>query len=203
MKTKLFSLFAVITIFTACNSSTPKEEKAKLETYTSKEIGWTIEIPAGFQSLSQSRIAANEQKGKEAIGKVAEGDIKMDSLRHLVNFQKNQFNSFGATIEPYTEKKAGDYLANNQLVKNLIFDTYTNQKIKVDTLSGRENIAGQTFHTFNIKIYGPTGEVLMNQLMFNQLIKGYDFGVNINYNNEADKEKLLDAFRSSSFIREN
>jgi len=185
-------------IFSACNSS-PKQEKPKLETYTSQEIGWTIEIPTGFQSLSQSRIAANEQKGKEAIGKVAEGDIKMDSLRHLVNFQKNQFNSFGATIETYTEKQAGDYLANNQLVKKLIFDTYTNQKIKVDTLSGREPIAGQIFNTFYIKIYGPSGEVLMNQIMFNQLIKGYDFGVNINHNNEADKEALLNAFKNSKF----
>ncbi|TCC93598.1 hypothetical protein EZ428_02170 [Pedobacter frigiditerrae] len=202
MKTILFSIFAVITIFIACNSS-PKQEKPKLETYTNEEIGWTIEIPAGFQSLSQSRIAANEQKGKEAIGKVAEGDIKMDSLRHLVNFQKNQFNSFGATIEPYAEKKAGDYLVNNQLIKKLIFDTYTNQKIKIDTLSGKEEIAGLTFQTFNIKIYGPTGEVLMNQIMFNQLIKGYDFGVNINYNNETDKENLLNAFKNSSFIKEN
>ncbi|RZK34601.1 MAG: hypothetical protein EOO90_30560 [Pedobacter sp.] len=201
MKTKLCFLLISITIFIGCNSSSPKEEKAKVQTYASNEIGWTIEIPAGFQSLSQSRIAANERKGKEAIGKVAEGDINMDSLRHLVNFQKNQFNSFGATIEPYTEKEAGNYIANNQLVKKLIFDTYSNQKIKVDTLSGKEEIAGRTFHTFNIKIYGPTGEVLMNQMMFNQLIKGYDFGVNINYNNEADKETVLNAFKNSSFIK--
>ena len=194
MKIKLFFLSAVSAIFSACNSS------PKLETYTSKEIGWTIEIPAGFQSLSQSRIAANEQKGKEAIGKVAEGDIKMDSLRHLVNFQKNQFNSFGATIERYTQKKTGDYIVNNRLIRALIYDTYANQKIKVDTLSGRMNVAGLSFYTFSIKIYGPTGEVLMNQIMFNQFIKGYDFGVNINYNNEADKEILLKTFFNSKFV---
>jgi hypothetical protein len=199
MKTKLCALFAIITLFIACNSSSTKEEKPKLQTYTCKEIGWTITIPAGFKALSKSRIEANEKKGKEAIGKVAEGDIKTDSLQHLVNFQKNQINSFGATIEPYIEKQSGDYLVNNQLIKKLIHDTYVNQKIKIDTLSGKEEIAGQTFNTFNIKIYGPNGEVLMNQIMFNKLIKGYDFGVNINYNNETDKETLVKAFKNSKF----
>jgi hypothetical protein len=199
MKIYYFILVASIILFSSCNSSTPKEEKTKVETYTSKEIGWTIEIPTGFQSLSQSRIAANEQKGKQAIEKVAEDDIKMDSLRHLVNFQKNQFNSFGATIERYIQKKTGDYIVNTRLIRSLIYDTYTGQKIKVDTLSGREEIAGQKFNAFYIKIYGPTGEVLMNQIMFNQLINGYDFGVNINYNNEADKESLFNAFKNSKF----
>ncbi len=199
MKIHLLIGLLYLALFISCNNGTPKEEKVKLETYTNRELGWTITIPAGFQSLSQSRIAANEQKGKEAIGKVAEGDIKIDSLRHLVNFQKNQFNSFSATIEPYIEKQAGAYTANNQLIKKMIYETYTNQKIRVDTVSGKELINGKPFHAFYITIYGPTGEVLMNQIMLNQLMKGYDFGVNINYNNENDKEIILGAFKNSIF----
>ncbi|MFA6275411.1 MAG: hypothetical protein WC622_01605 [Pedobacter sp.] len=198
MKANHIFFIVLLSAVTACNSPI-KKEVPKLERYTSNEIGWTIEIPNGFQSLSKSRIEASLQKGKEAVGKVAEGNIETSELVNLVNFQKNQFNSFFATIEAFKEKD--DFFKSNQLIKKLIFDTYTNQKIKVDTLSGKETIAGQTFNTFIIKIHGPTGEILMNQIMFNQLIKGYNFGVNINYNNETDKKILLDAFKQSKFAK--
>ncbi|TKC12832.1 hypothetical protein FA048_04235 [Pedobacter polaris] len=201
MKSNLLYLLIFASVLLACNSSTPKTDEPKFETYTSKEIGWTIEIPKGYKPLSQNRIEANEKKGKEALGKVAEGEVSNTNLIHLVNFQKNQFNSLSATAEPYDLSRDGEYIANNQLVKKLIFDTYTNQKIKVDTLSGTAIIAGNTFYTFNIKLYGPSGEVLMNQIMYNQLIKGYDFGVNINYNNETDKDILINAFKNSKFSK--
>ncbi|WP_316769878.1 hypothetical protein [Pedobacter frigiditerrae] len=197
MKRISLLLITSIVVFAACNSSTPKEEKPKPGIYTSLEVGWTIKIPQGFQSLSKSRIEANMQKGKEALNKVAEGKVETDGAINLVNFQKNQFNSLFALIESCEDQER--FLRNNQKVRKLIFDTYTNQEIKVDTLSGREEIAGQTFNTFYIKIYGPSGEVLMNQIMFNQFIRGYDFGVNINYNNETDKQTLLNAFKNSTF----
>ena len=199
MKFNILVIIFLAGILSACNSSAPKDETPKSTTYTSKEVGWTIEIPEGYKPLSKNRMEANEQKGKEALGKVAEAEISTSGLLHLVNFQKNQFNSFSATAEKFDIKSDGDYWANNQAVKKLIYDTYTNQKIKVDTASGKELIAGRDFNTFNIKIYGPSGEVLMNQIMYNQLIKGYDFGVNINYNNDTDKEVLINAFKSSKF----
>lgn len=201
MKLHINYFILFVTLFAACNSSTPKEEKQKGEIFTSKEVGWTIEIPNGYQPLSQNRMKVNEQKGKEALGKVTDSEVSGDNLIRLVNFQKNQFNSFLATAEAYDLNRDGEYSANNQMVKKLIFDTYINQKIKVDTLSGTEVIAGQKFYTFNIKLYGPSGEVLMNQVMYNQLIKGYDFGVNINYNNETDREVLINAFKNSKFVK--
>lgn len=199
MKKNLFLLLTFISFLSACNLSAPKEEETTPKIYNCKEIGWTIEIPKGFQSLSKNRMEANAEKGKAAIGKVTEGEIKTDGLKHLVNFQKNQFNSLNATIEAYKEKQDGDYIKNNQTVKKLIFDAYASQKIKIDTVSGKEMIAGYLFNRFDIKIYGPNHEVLINQIMFNQLIKGYDFGVNINYNNNVDKESLIRAFEKSKF----
>lgn len=196
---KPYILLLFLTTLLACNYSNPKQEETKPVTYDSKEIGWTIEIPAGYKPLSKNRVEANEQKGKEALGEVAEAEISTSGLLHLVNFQKNQFNSLNATAQAFDLQSDGDYLANNQALKKLIYDTYTNQKIKVDTTSGKELIAGRDFNTFNIKIYGPSGAVLMNQMMYNQLIKGYDFGVNINYNNDTDKQVLINAFKSSKF----
>lgn len=199
MKTNtiIFVLFAAI--FAACTPSTPKEEKPKPETFTSPEIGWTIEIPAGFKLLSQNRSKENEQKGRAVMENATGQKIETGKMINLVNFQKNQFNSFNSTLQPYDESIDGDYLQTNRLTKEAIYDTYTHQKIKVDTASFTENVSGQIFQGFSIKIYGPNGDVIMKQLMLSQLRKGYDFGVNINYNNEADYQLLWNAFKNAKF----
>ncbi|MBB2146364.1 hypothetical protein GM921_12760 [Pedobacter sp. LMG 31464] len=199
MKTNLL-FFVLLCALGACNSQA-KKEGTKLESYTSTEIGWTIEIPAGYKLISQAKIEASDKKGKEAVDKVYEGEVNTDSLKHLASFQKNQLNLFDSTIEPYVEKQPGDYEANNKLIKQLIFDTYHKQGIKADTLSSKENIQGQQFNAFHIKVYGPNGTEIMNQIMFSKIIKGYDFGVNISYNNEADKKILLDSFKQSKFAK--
>lgn len=199
MKIKILILLALSYTLSSCGSSPQPEETGKPINYNSKEIGWTIIIPAGYKLISKAKIDVNDQKGKEAIGQVYNGEVTVDSLQHLASFQKNQFNIFDSTIERYDEKRPGEYEKNNQELRKLIFDTYSNQKIKADTSSGKETIQGHVFHAFYIKIYGPNGEPLMNQIMYGTLINGYDFGVNINYNNEIDKNLLINAFKKSKF----
>ena len=201
MKPTLYFLTLFGIFFAACNSSNSKEEKAKLETYTSKEIRWTIEIPEGYTKLSKTRLEANEKKWKQALANANDNETTNSKSLLLVNFQKNQFNSLLATAQVFDLTQDGDYLVNRQIVKKMIYDTYTNQKIKIDTLSATEVIAGQKFQTFNITLFGPNGEVLLNQLTYNKLINGYDFGISINYNNEMDKKILIDAFKKSKFVK--
>lgn len=200
IKILIYSCLAFsVSFILGCNSPSTKEEKPTQESYTSKEIGWTVEIPTGYKLTSQTKMDADDQKGKEAIGKVYQGELKLDSLKHLISFMKNQFNSFDSTIEPYEEIEPGEYAENNVLIRKLVFDTYHKQGIKIDTSSARLDLKGQIFNAFYIKIYGPNGEVALNQIMYSKMIKGYDFGVNINYNNEADKKVLVNAFMSSNF----
>lgn len=199
MRSKILIPITIGCIFASCSSSNPPEEILKPTIYNSKEIGWTIEIPAGYKLISKAKIEVNDQKGKEAIGEVYDGEVTADSLQHLASFQKNQLNIFDSTIERYEEKELGEYEKNNQELKKLIFDTYSKQKIKADTSSGKETIQGHVFHAFYIKVYGPNGTPLMSQIMYATLINGYDFGVNINYNNEIDKNLLINAFKKSKF----
>lgn len=200
IKILIYSCLAFsISFILGCNSSSTKEEKPIQKNYTSKEIGWTVEIPTGYKLTSRTKMDADDQKGKEAIGKVYQGELKVDSLKHLISFMKNQFNSFDSTIEPYEETRPGEYAENNILIHKLIFDTYHKQGIKIDTSSAKITVKEQLFNAFYIKIFGPNGEVALNQIMYSKMIKGYDFGVNINYNNEADKKVLVNAFMSSNF----
>jgi hypothetical protein len=199
------SIIILLCVFlSACTSSTKIDKPVAVlpeneGTYVNYELGWSIDIPAGFESLSDNNRLLNEQKGREAIAKANGVNVKTDSLIHLVNFQKNQFNQFAATLQSYNQKENGSYVKSISLTNKAIFDAYVNQKIKVDTVSGKENIAGMPFHTFYIKIYGPTGDVILNQIIYSSLLQGNDFSVSINYNNEADKKAMLDAFKNSSF----
>ncbi len=203
MKTKTIPVLLYALGLLACSSPSPQKEtpvvKEEPQSYTNATIGWTMAIPPGFKLISQAKVKDREEKGKKAIGEVYEGDLNTDSVQHLLDFQKNQLNLFGSTLEKYTEKHPGDYLKNSEQLKKLLYDTYAKQKIKIDTASATENIQGHQFHVFKIKIYGPSGAPLMNQVLYSTLIKGYDFGVSINYDNETDQKLIFDAFRQSKF----
>ena len=189
----------------ACSSPASKQndgekhQQSKPISYVSTEIGWSIKAPEGFKLISEKNMTESTKKGQEAIGEVYNGEVNVDSLKHLFSFQKNQLNMFDSTIEPYDVKKSGSYEKNNQLLKKLVFDTYANQKIKVDTASSIGEIAGEKFNIFEIKVHGPSGEIAMTQLMYSKLYKRYDFGITIIYNNEVDKNLMMGALGKSRF----
>jgi hypothetical protein len=169
------------------------------EVYESKEIGWKIEIPNGWKIMTKDKIESNEQKGGEAIEKTYGQAIDVTSLKHLINFQKDRFNIFMSTTEPFKEEFPGEFEINNRKIYSLLYETFLNQGIKVDTSSGEELIRDLKFETFKTTIYSPEGEIIMNQILYSKLIKGYSFGVTICYNNLADKKVLIRALKSSRF----
>lgn len=182
----------------SCRLPEKNEEKPVLQTYYHSDIGWTITIPEGFAMLSKSRIAANEAKGRAAVGAAASSAATADGLQHLVNFQKNQFNLLNATLEKFAGS-AQAYHKNQKLVQKMVFDAYAQQKIKIDTLSGQAIFAAKPFHAFYVKIYGPNGAVVMDQAIFSALVNGHDLNIGINYNNKVDSALLFGALQYSSF----
>jgi hypothetical protein len=200
MKPKKRHCVLIACIFLGCHAKPTKEKTIVPTIYNNDEIGWQIEIPLGYQLRHNDNIKRSDEKGRDAIGQVYEGKINAKQLRHLVSFQKNQLNLMDSTIEPYRESYKGEYAASNKLTQKLIYDTYSKQKIKIDTSSAVETIGKHQFNAFYIKIYGPNGDGFMNQIMYSTLLKGYDFGVNITYNNDNDKELLLNVLKQSKFV---
>src|SRR5690606_18339124 len=100
-----YILFASILLI-ACNSSPQKPEKPIV--YKSAELGWTITVPKGYRLTSTEKLDAINKKGKEAIENVYEGEVNMENLKSLANFERNQINKFGSTIEPFVETKPGE-----------------------------------------------------------------------------------------------
>ena len=86
----------------------------------------------------------------------------------------------------------------------IIYNTYLNQGIKSDTSATTiEKINGLDFKKYSFTIYSPNGEVIIEQIVYSKLINGYDFSVNINYNNEEDKDVMMNAWKNSRFKKRN
>ena len=190
-------------ILSSCGQGNPNEQidegRVKGERYASKEIGWAIEIPTDWTVISRDKLEANEAKGKEAIEQSTGLAIEAEGLKHLISFQKNPFNIFTSSSQPFTEQFEGEYQQSTKQTHEIIYQTYTDQGIKSDSSSGIETIQGLVFNTFYTTIYAPNGDVIIHQIIYTRLINGYDFSVNINYNNDEDKKIMVDALKKSTF----
>ena len=137
-------------------------------------------------------------KGLKAAEEVA-GEIDYSGLKHLISFQKDQFNIFQSSSEPFPLEYEGVWEQNYARIKGVLYDTYTNQEIEVDTSSSRARIDGIDFAVFHMVIHAPTGEIIVYQDMYSSHINGFDFAVTLNYNNDKDKETLMAVWEDSKF----
>jgi len=205
------SVIVLITaiLFMACKMhQTLKDKQAELSTgvidsnyeYTCSVVGWETHLPKDWHLLTKDETEKMNENGQKAIKSTTGASIDMSSLKELVNLKKDAFNSFLSTIEKYDESSMGDYDKHNEDVDQLVKNTYAGKQIKFDSREGSEKIDNIDFHIFEIKLYKPgNNEVLLNQKMYSALLKGYDFGMVINYNNDADKQTLLKIVEDSKF----
>lgn len=204
------TLFAIITgiafTLTSCGQIDPNkhidEGKVEGNIYSSEEIGWTMEIPTGWTVIEKEKTKETNEKGLKILEETINEEIDFSGLKNLISFQKNQFNIFQSTSEPFELEYEGEWEESNAASKDLIFSAIINQGIKVDsTATITEIIDGLEFQSYSFTIYSKKGEVIMKQIIFSRLINGFDFGVNINYNNDKDRDELLKVFRNSKFKR--
>ena len=203
MKNILTSFLLIVLVFSSCNPIDPNKEidegSVKGENYKSKEIGWSIEIPKGWKIMTRDKIESSGQKGNEALEKTIGQPVDTKFLKHLISFQKDPFNIFMSSSEPFDEEFPGEFQVNNKQLYEILYQTFIDQGIKVDTTSGKEQIQNLEFETFHTTIYSPKGEIIMNQVLYSRLINGFSFGVTICYNNLADKTTLIETFKNSKF----
>jgi hypothetical protein len=84
----------------------------------------------------------------------------------------------------------------------LIYNTYLQREIKADSTETKiVEIEGLKFQSYGFTIYSPKGDVILNQIIYNKLINGMAFCVNINYNNERDKKEMLAVWINSKFTK--
>ena len=168
--------------------------------YLLKEVGWTIELPRGFEKMSLAADAANNQKGKNAIESVINQPIDASGTRTLISATKNIHEYFNATITAFNVKKDGSYYKSNVAVKKLIYNTFKAQmpQAVIDSATTIKLIGGLKFDKFQMKAFIDQ-KLLFTMVLCSKLYKGYDFGISYLFI-KSDTENELDAmFENSSF----
>lgn len=207
MKSLLLTLIIGTSLsISSCGDTSKKTDEGQIRKneYTSREIGWTIEIPEGWEVTDLEKSKKSSQKGEKAIEETINAEVDYSGLKHLITFQKNQFNLFQSSSEPFKLAYEGEWEETDSSLKVIVYETYKNQGIKADSSATTiEKIDGLDFRTYSFTIYSPKGDVILKQLIYGRLINGFNFGVNINYNNEEYKNEMLNAFRKSKFTHRN
>jgi len=203
MKTT-FLITLTVLVLTSCKPSDPNKsvEEGKVEgnIYTSEEIGWTMEIPQGWKVIDKEKSEEFQEQGKKALENNTDATVDLNGLKMLISFQKDQFNIFQSTSEPFNLEYEGQWEENNAATKAIIYATYVNMGIQADSTATKTiSIDGLDFQSYTFAIRAPEGNVIMTQTMYSRLINGFDFGVNINYNNEKDRDEMFKAFLNSKF----
>jgi hypothetical protein len=179
------------------------EGKIEGNTYTSNEIGWKMEIPKGWAVIEKEKTKENNEKGLKALQETMDAEIDYSGLKNLISLQKDLFNIFQSTSEPFKVESEGEWEENSAALKEIIYLTYLDQGIKADSsATTTEVIDGLEFQKYSFTIYSPKGKFILSQIMYSRLINGFDFGVNINYNNDKYRDELLMAFRNSKFKKD-
>lgn len=205
LKSKAHLVVALIALsFASCSNPDPNsqidEGLISENTYLSQEIGWSMIMPDGWDFLSRKQIDFYENKGADVLSETAGGEISYEGLKNLLHFKKDRFNIFQSTSEPFALEYEGEWEENNEALKQLVLQTYTDQGIhsKV-TETSEEEIDGVLFETYTFTLFAPDGEVIIRQIMYSTLRNGYDFGVNITYNTDESRDVMLKAWRESTF----
>lgn len=149
-KTIFILTIGILSILTSWGKADPNktvdEGKVEKNTYTSAEIGWTIEIPKGWTIIDKEKKQATNEEGLKAIEETIESNVDYSGLKNLIGFQKNQFNIFQSTSELFELEYEGEWEENNSELKEILFATYKNQGIKADSsATSIEKIDGLDF----------------------------------------------------------
>lgn len=186
----------------ACGGGTKKDYSKEVDEgtfngnkYTSEALGWSMEFPDNWIITSKSSLESLDQRSKEAIGDTS---ANMSGIKRTLAFQKNYENNFQSTWEAFS----GDEAQYKRIISDMhltIYNNYLDQRTPLDSVAGQLTVSGMTFDTYQISLFDKNAKNFANQLLMTAIVKDKFMTVTIGFNNDADKKKMLDLFKKSTF----
>jgi len=185
----LIIISAALGLFFSCSNKTDSNENIGLYRYSSNVIPWRMDVPEDWVM-----VKTEDQNGLQ-------DSLKSEVISDFTaGFQKDEYNMFQFTIEPFKEDFEGEWIRNNAAVKKLLYDFYVQEGVKIDTTSSKqENINGLNFRVFSAKLFNSEDSLILNQEFYSTLYNEYDFSVCLTYNNSKYGNQLNRMLRNSSF----
>ena len=190
---RLFLLSFIFSAFSGCAQHSPR-------VFTFNDIGWTINLPEGFELLDSTSVAARMAKGRQAV-ESTNGD-KMEAMerKQLIIAKKNGSNYFGCSLTPFDEVKDGSWQSTNQKQRELAFETMVKKvpSAQFDSVTTLVTIDSVLFSKF-LTVGKQNGKVIYQSIMLGKFYKNSDlniFYVCVDENIETEIEEML---RQSKF----
>lgn len=216
LKTNLMkgSLYILLAMFSIISCKTEKKEKTLYEkrkelkygelsadnVYHVDEIGWTTTIPDGWEIVTQQEMGKLKKKGADAIEEAFETEIDYSDVQDLLSVKKDKINSFMSNMQKMNNTRDGNFDERVKTMYDAIRYSYQSKNVQMEEAVGAIRIDGIMFDRLEIKILSPDkNKTILNQEIFIALINGYDLTMIINYNNEKDKDDLLEMVIGSKF----
>ena len=168
--------------------------------YHVDEIGWTTTIPDGWEIVTQQEMGKLKKKGADAIEEAFETEIDYSDVQDLLSVKKDKINSFMSNMQKMNDTRDGNFDERVKTMYDAIRYSYQSKNVQMEEAVGAIRIDGIMFDRLEIKILSPDkNKTILNQEIFIALINGYDVTMIINYNNEKDKDDLLEMVIGSKF----
>jgi PPIC-type PPIASE domain len=200
-----YSAFVLLIIFfSAGTKADPFIDEGLINegSYTSYEIGWTMQIPEGWEIVTLNKAIETQNRGKETIEETVGQEVAIGEHLNLLHLQRDKSHTFQSTAETFISKHDGDWKRANEALKQLIINTYSDKGIRSDVSATKiEMIDEIKFEVYEFTLYAPDGKLFLRQIMYSSLINGYDFGVNFSYTDNQTRDEILSEWRKSKFVK--
>ncbi len=197
-ETLIIILFAALLF--SCGAPNSDENSLPSFDYYNQTLGWRIKIPEGWKKNNLTDVVLNNETGIAAMEEAMDKKVDITRLSYCLNFQKDEINMFQSVFEPFEEGYDGHWKNNNDAIKQLFCNVYSDKGEKIDSSATViETISGKDFQTYEIRIYDKNDQIQMSQIFYAALINGHDFSVCLNYNNPEDRDALLNIWKRSKF----
>ena len=188
-------LVTLALVASSCYAVFAQTNDAKV--FTSKELGWSITIPEGWEDISEETLKQYEQKGQEMVKQSGNAPVDMSKVRMLAMFRNGRLNSFQSTIEPMT----GGFTLEQTFRHGtrLIYEMLQSQGLTADTSTGKETINGREYLVLNTTLSTAQAKNIAQQTMYYRQIGMQVFTAAMLYNSETNKNALMNAFKNSAW----
>jgi hypothetical protein len=186
-----------------------KEKQAQIETgrldstntYSVNEIGWTMNIPEGWEVLTRKEVKAMNDKGKKTMQEIFDAEADISKVQPLISIKKDRLNIFTSNMEKVNEAREESYDDRIIATKEVLRTAYRIKNMKFVDEVGAKRIDGIMFDIFDLKIFAPDDDkkIILYQSIYSASINGYDFMMSITYNNKKHGETLMEIINSSKF----
>ncbi len=189
-------LTASIAVLAGCKES----KKVEKRTIYNEEFKWTIEIPAGFDTVSGPKWAQMQQRGLEAIEKTYDMEVE-NNAKTIFVFHSDMMNYFESNVQPFdTTASDEDYRETCKQVNEMMYGTFQSQmpEAQLDSSSSVATVSGLEFQAFRLSVK-MDDNLIMKCQMFSRRFGNKEFSVNMMTANEAKEGELMKAWKGSKF----